>query len=214
MGPLKEARSQQRASRGLERPWITPDMGLILVDSSLTPIAFNREAAAILNYPELPNQEQQTTVRVPEEILAPIRTRNEGEATPVTYFRAGRRQYICQAYEMQPCNESAPEPLLALLLQRNSSPSEAIYEVAAEFNLTEREREALSGISLGLTIKELAKQMEISPHTVKAYLRFIMVKMGVSTRAAIVAKILEHSASIGTKGNPADAFRRTLRARA
>lgn len=73
--------------------------------------------------------------------------------------------------------------------------SEAIYKVAAEFNLTEREREALSGISLGLTIKELAKQMKISPHTVKAYLRVIMVKMGVSTRAAIVAKILEHSAS-------------------
>ncbi len=70
---------------------------------------------------------------------------------------------------------------------------EAIYEVAAEFRLTEREREALKGISMGLTSKELAKEMDISPNTVKAYLRLIMVKMSVSTRAGILAKILEHN---------------------
>jgi DNA-binding CsgD family transcriptional regulator len=214
MGTLRETRNQQKSGRFLERPWITPEMGLILVDKSLKPLAFNREAAAILNYPELPPQEQQTTIRVPEEVLGTIRTGSTStDSVLVTHFRAGRRQYICQVYELKGCNEFGPEPVLALLLQRNSSPSEAIYEVAAEFNLTEREREALSGISMGLTIKELAKQMDISPHTVKAYLRFIMVKMGVGTRAAIVAKILEHSGSIG-KGTSGEALRRVLRARA
>jgi DNA-binding CsgD family transcriptional regulator len=34
--------------------------------------------------------------------------------------------------------------------------------------------------------------MAISPNTVKAFLRLIMIKMGVTTRAGIVAKILDH----------------------
>jgi hypothetical protein len=36
----------------------------------------------------------------------------------------------------------------------------------------------------------MAKRMAVSPNTVKAFLRMIMVKMGVSTRAGIMAKVL------------------------
>ena len=85
------------------------------------------------------------------------------------------------------------------MLQRNASTIEAVYEVATHYNLTGREREALEGISAGLSSKELAKQMNISPNTVKAYLRIIMVKMGVNSRAAIVARILEQSSATPNK---------------
>ena len=44
---------------------------------------------------------------------------------------------------------------------------------------------------LGLTSKEVAIRMNISPNTVKAFLRLVMGKMGVTTRAGIVAKLLE-----------------------
>jgi DNA-binding CsgD family transcriptional regulator len=71
--------------------------------------------------------------------------------------------------------------------------------MAAQFNLTEREREALQGISVGLSSKELAERMRISPNTVKAYLHLVMVKMGVTSRAGIVAKILEHNSGVGSK---------------
>jgi len=38
--------------------------------------------------------------------------------------------------------------------------------------------------------KEIAERMKISPSTVKAFLRLVMVKMSVSTRSGIVGKVL------------------------
>jgi DNA-binding CsgD family transcriptional regulator len=42
----------------------------------------------------------------------------------------------------------------------------------------------------GLSGKEMAIRMNISPNTVKAFVRLIMIKMGVSSRSAIVARAL------------------------
>ena len=42
----------------------------------------------------------------------------------------------------------------------------------------------------GLSSKEIANRMDVSPNTVKTFLRLIMIKMGVSSRAAIVAKVI------------------------
>ena len=38
--------------------------------------------------------------------------------------------------------------------------------------------------------KEIADRMTVSPNTVKAFLRLVMIKMGVSSRSAIMAKII------------------------
>jgi DNA-binding CsgD family transcriptional regulator len=53
--------------------------------------------------------------------------------------------------------------------------------------------EALIGVAMGLTSKELATRMNISPNTVKAFLRLIMIKMGVTTRAGIVGKLFDQN---------------------
>ncbi|PYM61035.1 MAG: DNA-binding response regulator, partial [Candidatus Rokuibacteriota bacterium] len=62
-----------------------------------------------------------------------------------------------------------------------------------QFNLTRREREALESLLQGLSNKEIASRMNVSPNTVKAFLRLIMLKMEVTSRAAIVAKIMMSS---------------------
>jgi len=59
--------------------------------------------------------------------------------------------------------------------------------------LTDREHEVLKEIAAGLTSKEVAQRMNISPNTVKVFLRMIMMKMGVSTRSGVIAKLLEHA---------------------
>jgi DNA-binding CsgD family transcriptional regulator len=179
-------------SKTVTRPWSKPNPGLILLDAALNPVAFNLEAAFILAYPEQPDLETPAQFRIPEQIITEIQ-RPLSAFPVITQFGAGRRKYVSHVFALKPYDERISEPVFAVLLQRNCSSMEAIYEVAAEFRLTEREREALKGISMGLTSKELAEEMEISPNTVKAYLRLIMVKMGVSTRAGILAKILEHS---------------------
>jgi DNA-binding CsgD family transcriptional regulator len=103
---------------------------------------------------------------------------------------------------------SSTQSIVALHLHRSSSSGEAVDELAAEYDLTQREQEALLGISRGLTCKEVAELMKISPNTVKAYLRLIMVKMGVTRRAGIMGKLLEHTAN-GSNGVYSNSFAST-----
>ena len=188
--------------------WISSVAGFLLVDSSFAPIACNQEGAAILTYPHKPNLERIEMLQVPQEILEEIRRHKLTDSLAVLIpFQAGRREYICHAFPINFGNVSAAPPVFALLLQRNSSADETVYRMAAQFNLTEREREALQGISIGLSSKELAMRMQISPNTVKAYLHLVMVKMGVTSRAGIVAKILEQNSGISGSLMAADSAR-------
>lgn len=58
-------------------------------------------------------------------------------------------------------------------------------------SLTPREREVLAQIAEGLTNKEIARQLSVSPATVKAHVERIIAKLGVSDRtqaAVLVAR--------------------------
>jgi DNA-binding CsgD family transcriptional regulator len=70
---------------------------------------------------------------------------------------------------------------------------DAVHRAGMDYHLTDREQEALIGVTMGLTSKELATRMNISPNTVKAFLRLLMIKMGVPTRAGIVGKLLDQN---------------------
>jgi DNA-binding CsgD family transcriptional regulator len=65
-----------------------------------------------------------------------------------------------------------------------------------EYNLTTREQSVVILLSQGLTSKEIGVRLDISPNTVKAFLRIIMVKMGVSTRSGIVGRALSTESSV------------------
>lgn len=63
--------------------------------------------------------------------------------------------------------------------------------------LTEREREVLKGVACGQTNKEIARQLAISPATVKAHVERIIAKLGVADRtqaAVLVAQAGDVSA--------------------
>jgi DNA-binding CsgD family transcriptional regulator len=45
----------------------------------------------------------------------------------------------------------------------------------------------------GMTTKEMAQALGLSPNTIKSFLRLVMAKMGVSTRSGIVGKLLENN---------------------
>ena len=65
--------------------------------------------------------------------------------------------------------------------------------VGQKFHLTARERETLHFPLQGMTSKEIATGMGISPHTVQAFLRLVMSKMQVSTRSGILGRIFDIS---------------------
>ncbi len=62
----------------------------------------------------------------------------------------------------------------------------AIDESEASILLTARETEVLKVVSLGLSNKEIARELEISLHTVKFHLESLMRKLRASTRTQAV----------------------------
>jgi DNA-binding CsgD family transcriptional regulator len=165
--------------------------GFILMDSSLKPIGYNAEAAQILTYPELPGD----NARLDSILAQKIRTillRSETPGRPVfaDQFKSGRRQYGCRSFPLgSHVRGGLQHSTIGLLLERSFSEALALEAIAQEFKLTERECEAVEYLFKGLTSKEIAQRMGISSNTVKAFLRLVMIKMGVSTRSGIVGKI-------------------------
>ncbi|MGD1091100.1 MAG: helix-turn-helix transcriptional regulator [Bryobacteraceae bacterium] len=123
----------------------------------------------------------------------------------------GRFEYLCRAYRVESSSGFGGKPMVALHLELASTTSDAIGEISAKYNLTDREQEALRGISMGLTSLEVAKRMNISPNTVKAFLRLIMIKMGVTARGGIVANILHRASMEETEPYAQDLARTPLK---
>ena len=78
----------------------------------------------------------------------------------------------------------------ALVLERVPSKMVPLREIAEQFHLTRREVETLGHLVQGTSSKEIAERMGVSPSTVKAFLRTMMIKMGVCSRSAAVGKAL------------------------
>jgi DNA-binding CsgD family transcriptional regulator len=56
--------------------------------------------------------------------------------------------------------------------------------------LSEREREVVTLVALGRDTREIAGELHISPETVRTHVRNAMAKLGVRTRAQLVADVL------------------------
>jgi DNA-binding CsgD family transcriptional regulator len=195
MQPMKKTGSRHTVIPKPKGGAVVAEVGLILLDPTLNIVAFDRGAAAILNYSQQPGPRPGTASAIPDEILAFIRARKGADRTAKGQFRIGKNEYHCRTYLME-SYDGMSNPMIALHLERDSSANDAICEIVDKYHLTDREQEVLRGISLGLATKELADQMEISPNTVKAFLRLVMIKMGVRTRAGIIAKILHNGSAL------------------
>ena len=161
------------------------------MDSSLCHVLFNAEAIEILSYPDKLANLTHSDVLLAAKIRSSLVSRQvHGESPFVTEFRSGRRCYSCRAFFVNSCAKDPSHPSIAVLLERGPSGLVALSQVSRQFNLTQREREALEYLLQGLTSKAIANRMNISPNTVKAFLRMIMIKTGVSSRSAMVGKII------------------------
>jgi DNA-binding CsgD family transcriptional regulator len=174
-----------------------PEEGVVLMNFSLQVIACDAGADAILRSHSQRSRTQGVALVIPEEILSLTISYKHGHmASGRTSVQIGGYQYICRAYVMEPQNRAATQPMVMLHLQRDTAAADAVRQIAREYDLTDREEQALLGLARGLTSREVAEEMDISPHTVKAYVRLIMIKMGVSRRAAIVGKLLEYNGGL------------------
>jgi len=188
-GIPKAAREQEEARQKLSSAVGT--VGFLLFDSTLCPTFVNDEAIRILAYPG----HQEDTPCLEEFLARMIRSldlKPQGtlEKYSIKRFMSGRRHYTCRLLPVSPCGRHQQRPMMALLIERNPVSAD-LFAIAEKFNLTEREYEAVRHLALGLTSKEIAVRMGISPNTVKAFLRLAMIKTGVTTRSGIIGKFLK-----------------------
>jgi DNA-binding CsgD family transcriptional regulator len=165
--------------------------GFLLLDAGMNLIASNDPALQILCFPSEADRIKQPKVFLSDRVRnALIDHRNQDGPTFVKEFRSGKRRYICKSFQVD-CNGRATpvQPAYAVLLERDAAASSGLSEISDQFDLTLRERETVEFLLQGLTSKEIATRMNISPNTVKAFLRLVMVKMKVSTRSGIAGKI-------------------------
>lgn len=167
--------------------------GLILLGDGWSPVAFNEAALQILAYPTEPNKIHQPLLFVRDKIkfrLLKSNSNGDNGGKFVHDLISGRRKYLCRVFQLD--SETCRHGLVraAVLLERQPHVGNGLVGLLEPFNLTPREVETVALLVEGLTSKQIAERMKISPNTVKAFLRIVMVKMDVSTRSGIVGKII------------------------
>jgi len=178
MSPSNHVRSTRMAQR-------VDTVGLIVFDASLNAIYVSATARQVICYAigESSASDAAICELIPAEILALQGVvPHKAEATVMS----GRRRYICRRLPLEHPGTSTQRAHCAIVLERISH--EKLRRLLEEFNFTPRERDVVSLLLEGLTSKEIAQRLNISSHTVKGYIRFIMTKTGVTTRSGIVAR--------------------------
>lgn len=164
--------------------------GFLLLDSSLNLIASNPEAVQILSYPSKPDRIKQLSVFLSDRIRTVLVDSQSPDSNgSAKEYQSGRRRYICRRFQIDCNGRYSPQPAIAMIFERTATPDIALEEVCRQFDLTRRERETVELLVQGLTTKEIASRLSISPNTVKAFVRIVMVKMSVSTRSGIVGRL-------------------------
>jgi DNA-binding CsgD family transcriptional regulator len=165
--------------------------GLVLVDDSLNLVATNFEAVQILAFPDSPEKLGNLSGWLTKKIHSCLVDRKSlTRPSFVSEFRSAQRTYLCRALPLHSGANVSARPALALILERKSNGGGAVAEISQRFGLTAREQETMRLLAEGLSSKEIAARMKISPNTVKAFVHLVMVKMGVSTRSGIIGKMV------------------------
>ncbi len=165
--------------------------GLIVVDGSLSVVASNAEVLQILTFPDRPEKIHNLESWLANKIRSNLMERRSRSGL-VGEFQSARRTYLCRSFplDLAPNHKNGSGGLLIVMLERKSNEAVTIAEISERFGRTAREQETVQFLLEGFTSKEIAQRMKISPNTVKAFIRLVMVKMSVSTRSGIIGKIV------------------------
>jgi DNA-binding CsgD family transcriptional regulator len=168
------------------------DAGLLLLDSANRLVYASPEAMRILLYPQEPEKIPSLASDLAKKIQF-VCLENGPTQRPL-YARelvSGKRRYFCRIFDLASGWKNPRAPGAMVLLERAYQIAPLVSSIIKHFQLTCREEETVRLLLAGLTSKEIAQRMRISPNTVKAFLRLVMIKMGVSNRPGIIGKIFQ-----------------------
>lgn len=178
-------------TREVEAPLTPSEAGFLLLDSSLVPMYVNSDAAQVLCYPQTPKASQAAIMALKKRLHSLLQDRLPDLGRPsLVEFSSEKRRYLLKAFCLDSFMKGRWQPAYALFIERGHHPMLDLAHIRNEYGLTNREIQTLRFLLGGLTSKEIASRMNISANTVKAFLRQIMLKMGVTTRAGIIGKFV------------------------
>jgi DNA-binding CsgD family transcriptional regulator len=163
--------------------------GFLVLDATNKPLYSNAEAVRVLTY-SLPRKEVEDLGKFLSQAI-PLMFLDSSypiQSAITADFRSGRRRYVCRLVPLVRSSGKPSRGITGLLIERYVPKSVNVSAAAQQFHLTHREQQTVTFLMDGLTSKEIANRMNVSPNTVKTFVRFIMTKMTVSTRSGIVGK--------------------------
>jgi DNA-binding CsgD family transcriptional regulator len=161
--------------------------GFVLADLDFQLVCANRAGLQILSYPRqlfgtsaIPFvQKRMRSIFTVERFTVDVQA---------SRFFSGRRRYVCRPFLVETPDRPA---MAALVLERRDPDQLLLAGVGQRFRLSRRESETVQYLVLGLTTKEMAERMGVSPNTIKQFVRLVMSKMCVTTRSGIVGKLVD-----------------------
>jgi DNA-binding CsgD family transcriptional regulator len=171
--------------------------GFLLLDTSFRPMYANQEALAALTYPANPCKNDSFDGFL-EDRLQTLFVGSNGSRQLKSQgtLASGRRCYQLRMFSVTSPLANGFKPAVAIILERNHKHKVDLSSLSGRFRLTQREIETVDHLVQGFNTEQIADRMGISPNTVKAFLRSVMMKMGTDSRAGIIGKILQASNSI------------------
>ena len=192
-------------------PWLEPSApGLVVVGESGRIVSANREAVDWLRLLWPMTADGDGTGVSPADLLE-LRDRGIGVPTPL-FALVAKAQAVAEGRERGPARlrlrddrgrwivlhasaMSGPGtqgPTVAVVIEGAKSAEVAPIIIDA-YSLSPREREVLGAIARGASTAEIAAELFLSSHTVRDYVKTVFEKLGVSSRAELVARLFaEH----------------------
>src|SRR5215472_1241618 len=166
--------------------------GFLVLDASLRPLYANQEALSALTYPVNLSKSNGPDSLV-ESRLQSLFEESDGSRDLKSNgsLTSGRRRYHLRIFSVRSPLANGHKPAVAILLERTKKSSIDLSNLPKRFRLTKREVETVEHLVRGFSTQQIAERMGISPNTVKAFLRSIMMKMAADSRAGIIARILQ-----------------------
>ena len=161
--------------------------GFLLATLTFESLYANDAAIQILSYPQVPAPQTSWRILAQARIRSILNVDRFDSDMSAVPFVSGRRRYVCRPFLLQSSDRAG---MVAILLERPSREPLDVSEISRRFHLSPREGETVLYLIRGLSTKQVAHRMSVSPNTVKQFVRLTMSKMGVSTRVGIVSKIL------------------------
>jgi DNA-binding CsgD family transcriptional regulator len=180
LGLSEIAVEPERLQGGRQSPAV---VGILVVDSSGTVLFANAEGLRLLGHPADSRGQLEPTLW---RVLRPYLFHSESNETGwCIRFVSGKRRYRCCAIPVG----SGGERRVAIVIARAGPNAEALDNSSEANRLTRREREAVVLLANGCTNKEIAAQMGVSVNTVRAFMRSVMSKLSLTTRAGVIGRL-------------------------